>query len=223
MGYGVVNLDAIALAGEAISDQEIDDSLTLIERAAREHPAPGPVSEKLPDIRDFFFAHLWLPPGIREGTLELLGEPRYAAARKQGFVPSAPRVRYEMRGWFRKDSPTFLREPLGGAERLNDLRHDLMGVLKRGSKLFSSHLYQTEEGWEFRVWGWVPDLSTYSVQRDDLLGAIRQRMGSQEFAKALFGLDLPLQVEWHSFDRQGTQSLADYLRSLVSQTERRAR
>ena len=217
MGYGVISLDTIALAGEAISAREIADSLTLIERAAREHPAPGPVSEKLPDIRDFFFARLRLPPGIREGTLKLLGEPQYAAAREHGFVPSAPHVRYEMRSWLR--DLAFVP----GARRLDDLRHDLMGTIRgspsldapKGSRLFVSHLYRISDGWEFRVWGWVPDLSAYNVQRDALLQAIRQRLAGTQFAKAVFGLNQPLQLEWHSFDRQGTQSLADYLRGLI--------
>ncbi|NWF91369.1 MAG: type III-B CRISPR module RAMP protein Cmr1 [Syntrophaceae bacterium] len=225
MGYGVVDLDTIAPAGNAISAREIADSLTLIERAARKHPAPGPMSERLPDIRDFFFARLRLPPGVREATLKWLGEPRYVAAREQGFVPSAPGVRYEMRSWLR--DPAFVP----GVRRLDDLRHDLMGTTQkssaldapRGSRLFVSHLYQTGDGWEFRVWGWVPNLSAYNVRRDTLLQAIRQRLEEAQFGRAVFGLTQPLQLEWHSFDRQGTQSLGDYLRSLVRQIERRSK
>jgi CRISPR-associated protein Cmr1 len=217
IGYGVVGLDTIALAGDAISAQEIADSLALIELAAREHPAPGPVAERPPDIRDFFFAHLRLPTDIREATLKWLGEPQYATAKRQGFVPNAPGVRYEMRSWLR--DPAFVPR----VRRLDDLRHDLMGTIRgsasleapRGSKLFVSHLYYVDDGWEFRVWGWVPDLSIYNVERDALLQAIRQRLEGAQFAMAVFGLNQPLRLEWHSFERQGMQSLAAYLRSLV--------
>ncbi|MGA9351875.1 MAG: type III-B CRISPR module RAMP protein Cmr1 [Anaerolineae bacterium] len=221
MGYGVIGLDTIALAGKALSAQEITDSLSLIELAAREHPAPGPVAEKLPDIRDFFFARLNLTGTFDEKAVwwarQLAEKREYVEAKQQGFVPSAPAVRYEMRSWLR--DPAFVPE----ARRLDDLRHDLMGTIRgsagleapRGSKLFASHLYRAEDGWEFRVWGWVPNLSAYNVQRDILLQTIRQRLEGPQFARAVFGLNQPLQVEWHSFDREGAQSLADYLRSLV--------
>lgn len=216
MGYGVIGLDTIALSGKVFSTKEIIEGLTLIEHAARKHPAPDPVSRRLPDIRDFFFARLRLPPAIKEETLKLLGEPQYAEARKHGFVPSAPHVRYEMRSWLR--DPNFILK----ARRLDALRHDLMGTIRRsagleaprGSRLFVSHLYRIRDGWEFRIWGWVPDLSAYSVQRDILLHKIRQKLEGTDFAKAVFGLDQQLQLEWHTFDRQGSQSLADYLRNL---------
>lgn len=160
MGYGIISLDTIALGGKVFStkDKEIIDGLTLIDRAARNHRALDPMSGRLPDIRDFFFARLRLPPSIEEGTLKLLGEPQYAVARKHGFIPSAPHVRYEMRSWLR--DPNFIPE----VRRLDDLRHDLMGTIRgsagleapRGSRLFVSHLYRTSDGWEFRIWGGYP-------------------------------------------------------------------
>lgn len=216
VGYGVIGLENVVLGSKVLSKKEIIEGLTLIESVASEHPAHDPVSEKLPDIQNFFFARLQLPPSVEEGALKWLGEPRYAVARKQGFIPSAPAVRYEIRSWLR--DPGFI----SGSTRLDNLRHDFMGTIQRsagleaprGSRLFVSHLYRIRDGWEFRIWGWVPDLTTYSVQRDILLHKIRQKLEGTDFAKAVFGLDQQLQLEWHTFDRQGSQPLTDYLRNL---------
>jgi hypothetical protein len=227
VGYGVVTVESISIGDRILSLPEIADTLAFVKRAAREHPASQSVNERLPDIRDFFFARLSLTGTFDEEAVwwakQLAPKREYKEAKHQGFVPSAPAVRYEMRRWFRKNSPAFLREVLRGARDLDELRHDLMGTIRRsgtldaprGSRLFASHLYRTKDGWEFRVWGWVPDLSAYDVQRDALIQAIRQRLEGQRFAKAVFGLNRPLQVEWHYFDRGGMQSVADYLRSLV--------
>lgn len=225
VGYGVVHIENIRRGDQILPESEIVDTLFILERIAKEHPGTNGNYSGLPDIRDFFFARLTLPANFDEDAVwwsrQLSIKREYQAAKKQGFIPSAPAVRYEMRGWFRKQCPTSFERVLGSAKHLDDLRHDLMGTTQggpntsKGSRLYVSHLYQTKEGWEFRVWGWVPDLSYYNVKREALMQAIEQELASPRFSKVVFGLDKSLQLDWHCFDQNGKQSVADYLRGLV--------
>jgi CRISPR-associated protein Cmr1 len=225
VGYGVVGVETISIEDKTLSSADVANTLSAIKGVADAHPLTGRVDERLPDIRDFFFARLtprkrfiqgavwWWSQLIRGGDYK----QAYEEAKQQGFIPSAPAVRYKMRSWLRD------RAFVPGVTRLNDLRHDLMGTTRdsptleapRGSRLFVSHLYQTKKGWEFRVWGWVPDLSAYGVKRDTLLEAIREGLEGTRFAKDVFGLDQSLEVKWHSFDRNGSQSVVDYLIGLM--------
>ena len=178
-------------------------------------------------MSDFFFARLTLPTRFNEKAVwwseQLNTDPGYDEAKeKQGFIPSAPAVRYEMRGWFRKHTSPFFTGALGSVKYLDDLRHELMGTTyggpnaSKGSKLFVSHLYKNNEGWEFRVWGWVPDLSAYDVKRDALIQDIEHELSSPDFSRKVFGLSKPLKMDWHSFDRRGQKSVTAYLTELVS-------
>lgn len=220
IGYGVFEMKEIIMNGKVLSVHEIVDTLSIIEHAAQEHPAPPPSDKGIPDIRDFFFARLCLPSGIQVKQPNWLGKPQYLAAKGKGFIPIAPAVRYDMRGWFRKESDSFFEKTLCKTEhsKLKELRHNLMGTIRGrplGSKLFTSHLYQTSDGWEFRIWGWVPGLTAYQVQREDVMQSIRQRLLSQEFAHKIVGLSQPLQVEWHCFDPDDSKSVSDYLKELA--------
>lgn len=225
VGYGIVDVKEIRLGDHILSETEIADTLTRIEGIAINHPASKGNNAGLPDIRDFFFARLTLPSMFDEKAKwwlrQLTSKREYREAKKEGFIPSAPAVRYEMRGWFRKDTSSYLKSVLRSAYHLDDLRHDLMGTTyggsnsSKGSKLYVSHTYKTNEGWEFRVWGYVPDLSKFNVKRDVLMQTIEHELSSQEFSEEVFGLNQPLKLDWHCFDQNGQQPFADYLRGLV--------
>jgi CRISPR type III-B/RAMP module RAMP protein Cmr1 len=222
VGDGVFELKKIILNDKVLPAHEIANSLSQIENAVQDRPSLQTKNEKLPDVRDFFFARLRLPTGDQEDGLKWLTDPRYAMAKKRGFLPIAPAVRCEMRGWLHEESDTFLKGSLQNSISLKDLRHCLMGTNQDGngplgSKFFTSHLYQIPEGWEFRVWGWVPDLKEYRVRRETLIDDIQQHLGDVNFANRVVGLNRPFQVdEWHCFDRQGSQSVMGYLRELAT-------
>lgn len=225
VGYGIIGIKEIRFGDSILSKTEIADTLTCIERMAVDHAASEGNKTGLPDIRDFFFAHVTLPSAFDENATwwskQLIQKHEYQEAKEQGFIPSAPAVRYKMRGWFREDTSSKFKSVLESAYHLDDLRHYLMGTTyggsnaSKGSRLYVSNIYKIKEEWEFRVWGYVPDLSSFNVKRDMLMQTIKKELSSPEFSMEVFGLNQQLKLDWRCFDQNGQQPLADYLRGLV--------
>lgn len=91
----------------------------------------------------------------------------------KGIVPLAPVVRYHLRQLIR----TWKHD--GVSVFSADARHHLMGELGRKSLIHVSHAYlvEGEGGWEFRLWGWMPDSLPGGIGRNVALECLRSWLG----------------------------------------------
>jgi len=87
-------------------------------------------------------------------VIPLNGLNRFSLGKNSLWIPSAPAVRGQLRGWLRSTDnfPGF-------AGDLSQERHRIMGTTQgnpKGSDIFVTHLYQSEGRWTMRIFGFVP-------------------------------------------------------------------
>jgi hypothetical protein len=89
-------------------------------------------------------------------TIPLAGLEGFLLRNNPDWIPSAPAIRVQLRGWLR-DSTNF---PSFNGNLRNE-RHRLMGTVQtpvgpKGSDIFVTHLYKAGEQWLMRIFAFVP-------------------------------------------------------------------
>lgn len=117
-----------------------------------------------PTLSDFIGVTVTLDPAVTSRTdwwkaIPLTGVADFSLGSDPKWVPSAPAVRAQLRGWLRNNAnfPRFSGD-------LRDDRHRLMGYVPkrneredaRGSDVFVTHLYKADERWVMRIFAFVP-------------------------------------------------------------------
>lgn len=190
MGYGVVD---VKVNDESL---EVEKALRSIEKLKQRKDRKKVNTAQLPDFQEFFFGKFrikgkvkdvnelknWISnviyqvpknPHKKESKDEY--EKRVEAEIKsyfdQGVLPISPVVRYHLRRLFR-DNFT--------GERV---RHEMMGYLKKdrrfASRIKVSHAYKVDNGYEFRIWGWVPE-KVAGTKRDEIMEKLAHWMCKPE-------------------------------------------
>jgi CRISPR type III-B/RAMP module RAMP protein Cmr1 len=126
-------------------------------RPAKEDTNPQPA----PDLSEFIGATITLDAATTSRanwwtTIPLTGLDSFSLGSNPNWVPSAPAIRAQLRGWLR-NSANF--QNFNG--NLQDERHRLMGSIRapvgpRGSDIFVTHLYKAGERWSMRIFAFVP-------------------------------------------------------------------
>ncbi len=142
---------------------------------------------------------------------------------ENSVLPLASVVRYHLR--------QFIRQARDGNNRWvfsHDTRHHLMGEQGRKSLIHVSHAYPIENnGWEFRIWGWIPEQLPGGIDRPTVFQYLRQWLGvSQE--KKWHGAQTNNEILWQPLQIQNVQvcwfskrseNRASYLKALLNGCE----
>jgi CRISPR-associated protein Cmr1 len=219
-GYGIFRIISV----KDIKIPKIDELVRSVGDTKNENV--GFEQRHLPNIKDFFFCKIQLNDididNIgRKATFEINREFRdWICKKSKDFVPTAPLVRYYLR-----------RLQLFGNR---DLRHFLMGFMatgkhadeKIGSKIHVSHVYKVSNGWEMRIWGWIPEFVTmrnnrkkielfknrFGKEREDVLKILNKRMKIE--LEEIFGTGSVSWQKWKEFnsprDSKGAISNVEY-------------
>ena len=220
-GYGVMQVIQIANGLTLNVEQAVE---VLNENPKQRQKRRTNVSaSNLPSLDGFFFAKIRFPN--QTTSLNPNDEiewylNRANSAQRNAVLPLAPMVRYHLRGFMHPQRP-----PKSSGCHEN-VRHRLMGELGKKSLIHVSHAYPAEDSnqWEFRIWGWIPEVLHSSVSRVNVFQHLRQWLGvTQERqwhpAKAddstLWSrLNLStVQVCW--FTRKNGEETASYLGALL--------
>lgn len=125
-------------------------------------------------------------------AIPLTGLEGFSLGSNPNWVPSAPAIRAQLRGWLRSNDnfPSF------NGNLLNE-RHRLMGTIQapigpKGADIFVTHLYKTAGQWSTRIFGFVPGGNVVDQNVRHLLSD-RARLES-EISSALGGLGVHVEL-----------------------------
>jgi len=218
-GYGIIQAQGIQLA------------LTWLDAFPVSSP---PRDQRLPDIRDFFFARFqfeeprnsgnwWenirgiqqavngkldngsFPPPLRESKNELQQMICH------GILPLAPAVRNWLRYEWKHGLSQNQEQYTFGDARFGDVRSAI------GSKILVSYAYRlgSSPKWEFRLWGWLPCAGEIE-DRDKFLQTLKDQLVGDALWEYVFGNSKmkPKLTEWHILPCDQTDGRA-YLQELL--------
>jgi CRISPR-associated protein Cmr1 len=178
-GYGVVKVTA-RCEGEIIKP-DVDGFLA-------KHPLSNIQPGRLPALNDLFFAKFKLKKQLpsnwwlsaNAGITRQIAQ-KWKCGARNGSIPIAPSVKNQLR----------YVHPLAAVGHNLDY---VFGTIRKGrqaAKLNISNVYQIDDQWEFRIWGWLPRAGLPSnFNRDSFLEELYQRLTTnRQFWKAVFGDD----------------------------------
>jgi CRISPR-associated protein Cmr1 len=207
-GYGVVGLPPDA------SDhmvQHVEEGLKVLREVLPPNDGHG-TPRDAPSLGDFFFLRVELTGNIADwqdvcqrcsnegsayGVYQMFSNagPRASGARWlrqwicSGSVPIAPAVRNVLR--YRQGSNL----PLSQA--LIPFVFGSVGRERISTKIHISCAYRSQttgNGWELRVWGWLPDTRKY--KRAKLLGDLKSKLTNNAFWHGVFGAQIVRACTW---------------------------
>lgn len=130
---------------------------TLEARPAKRETNPQPA----PNLSNFIGATITLDAAATSSAdwwkaIPLTGLDSFSLGSNPNWIPSAPAIRAQLRGWLR-NSANF--QDFNG--NLRNERHRLMGTIQqpigpKGSDIFVTHLYKAGERWSMRIFAFVP-------------------------------------------------------------------
>ncbi len=219
-GYGVVAFDGI--------DVDVQKALDAYGKLKNRGDRRVVSNNNLPSIDGFFFAKVrfqtpkqdlgeWVKN--RVARIDSDGELNWylysdADLQRKAVLPISPIVRYHLRNLARREKGIDVRA-----------RHRLFGEQGKKSLIHISHAYPVGgNGWEFRIWGWMPKHLDGSVSRSEALGSLKGWLGIEssnlrryhaarngQFWQAL-NISTP-EVCW--FEKEKEESGSDYLGALL--------
>lgn len=159
-------------------------------RSAKKDTNPQPT----PDLSEFIGATITLDAVATSRAdwweaIPLTGLDSFSLGSNPNWVPSAPAIRAQLRGWLR-NSENFQ----GFNGDLQNKRHCLMGVIARGvdpkgSDIFVTHAYRADGRWLVRIYAFVPPDGDIVDQKVCELLSDRARL-EREMSLALGGLNV---------------------------------
>jgi CRISPR-associated protein Cmr1 len=218
-GFGVVNI--------------LDEDDKRIQIDETENYPPGSEDKRiLPNLKDFFFSKVRLSPksDIAEWIQNINGLMEDRRSRNNieksietmpGSIPSAPSVK----NWLRY---TFLKNIKNNKQIDKTVQSGFLfgyaeGDNKQASKIAVSDIYQQNNEWEFRIWGWLPlaDGKLSETARDVFLKCLKHALIQNDAAlsKAL-GYAKINSIEWRQYDSESDSQdeenkFHEYFRSLL--------
>lgn len=166
--------------------------------AVRDQPAKMETNpQPAPTLSEFIGATITLNAAATSRAdwwkaIPLTGLEGFSLGSNPNWVPSAPAVRAQLRGWLRNNDnfPSF-------NGNLRNERHRLMGTIQapvgpKGSDIFVTHLYKAGERWSVRLFAFVPRGNAVDQSVRNLLSD-RARLES-EMSSALGGLDVHVEL-----------------------------
>ncbi len=184
---------------------------TLEARPAKRETNP----QLAPNLSDFIGATIALDSAATSSAdwwkaIPLTGLEGFSLGSNPTWVPSAPAIRAQLRGWLR-NSANF--QNFNG--NLQDERHRLMGYVPqrgekgdpKGSDIFVTHLYKAGERWVMRVFGFIPRGNTVDHAVRNLLH------DGQKLAKEIQAALGGIQVEAVPYP-EGTNSIVAALKEV---------